>query len=348
MHSNPFQWLTHLVGNTPMSKITCTYKGKARTVYVKHEHYNMTGSIKDRIALHMLYDAKKTGALKPDDTIVEVSSGNTGIAFAAMGKALGHKVKIFMPSWMSQERINLIKSFGAEVILLGRDEGGFIGCIKQAEALKASRDDIFLPAQFSNQSNADAHAKTTAPEMHDQLKQFSVTPNAFIAGVGTGGTVMGVHAYLKRRHPNIKVHPLEPANSPTLSTGCKIGVHRIQGISDDFVPDLINLNALEDIVAVDDGDAIIMAKKLSNTLGLGIGISSGANFIGALMLQNNHDNPYTVVTVFPDDNKKYLSTDLMNDEPTQPHYLSQYVQNLKIEGTVSVRPCAINDALYAF
>ena len=348
MQSNPFHWLSNLVGNTPMSKITCTYNGAPRTVYVKHEHYNMTGSIKDRIALHMLYAAKKDGALTPIDTMVEVSSGNIGTAFAAMGKALGHNVKIFMPSWMSIERINLIKSFGAEVILLGRDEGGFIGCIKAAEALQASRNDIFLPAQFSNQSNADAHTKTTAPEIYDQMQQFSITPDAFIAGVGTGGTVMGVQRYLKKRYPTIKVHPLEPANSPTLSTGCKVGVHRIQGISDDFVPDLINLERLDSIVSVDDGDAIIMAKKLSSSLGLGIGISSGANFIGALALQNSSNIPYTVLTVFPDDNKKYLSTDLMTDEPAQSHYLSTGVDNLAIDGTVSVRPCAINNALYAF
>ena len=328
-----FCWLSRLIGRTPLSKITYTYKGTRQHVYVKHEHYNLTGSIKDRIALHILYQAYSSGALRPGNPIVEATSGNTGISFAAVGRALGHPVIIYMPDWMSQERINLIKSFGAEIRLVSREAGGFLGCIAKTKQLKAENPTVFLPSQFTNPQNAEAHYQTTAKEIWHQMKRHFQTPTALVAGVGTGGTIMGIGRYFKNKDATIRLFPLEPENSPTLSTGCKTGKHRIQGISDDFVPELICFDELDTVVAVDDGDAIRMAKKFADKLGLGVGISSGANFLGAVKIQNELPSGQTVVTVFPDDNKKYLSTDLMNDEARKDFHLTDDIDDMVLEAT---------------
>ena len=182
----------------------------------------------------------------------------------------------------------------------------------------------------------DAHARGTGPEIMAQLRSLCLEPAAFVAGVGTGGTIMGVGRYLKKVLPAVTIHPLEPANSPTLSTGCKNGKHRIQGISDEFIPAIVRLKELDRVVSVDDGDAISMARKLAAELGLGVGISSGANLIGALMLQNEIGPDAVVVTVFPDDNKKYLSTDLMREQPAGPGFLSPRV---KLKGFGVVKRC---------
>ena len=180
----------------------------------------------------------------------------------------------------------------------------------------------FLPHQFSNEANTEAHYLTTGPETWWQLRFRSLSPAAFVAGVGTGGTIMGVGKFLREQNPNIQLHPLEPANSPTLSTGCKVGSHRIQGISDEFIPQILHLDELDDIIDVDDGDAILMSQKLGSQLGIAVGISSGANLIGALKVQNELGGDAVVVTVFADDNKKYLSTDLLRFEPVRAGYLT--------------------------
>jgi len=318
--------LSSLVGNTPLLAINFTYKDEIRTLYAKAENLNMTGSIKDRMAFHILANAYERGILKSGDRIIEATSGNTGISFAAIGKALGHPVTIFMPDWMSDERKNLIRSLGSEIRLVSKEEGGFLGSISMAEKLAMKTADTFLPRQFSNEDNADAHYTTTGPELWWQLRYRSMKPDAFVAGVGTGGTVMGVSKYLKEQYSNIKIHPMEPANSPTMSTGCKVGKHRIQGISDEFIPSIVKLDELDSIVSVDDGDAIIMAQKLSQNLGLAVGISSGANFLGALDVQNKMGKDAIVVTVFPDSNKKYLSTDLLNKEPAKTAFLSPDIE----------------------
>ncbi|MBC3796847.1 PLP-dependent cysteine synthase family protein [Acetobacterium tundrae] len=321
-----FSTLDELIGNTPLLKINFLYQGKPRCIYAKAEHYNLTGSLKDRVALHILKKAYEKGEIFEGETIVEATSGNTGISFAAIGAYLGHPVVIYMPDWMSDERKNLIKGFGGEVRLVSKEEGGFLGSIAQSEAL-AAEGNAFLPCQFSNQENSQAQYETTAPELEAQLDKFHVKPQALVAGVGTGGTIMGLAKYFKEKNPEIKGHPLEPVTSPTLSTGYRVGKHRIQGISDEFVPDLIKLDKLDEIIAVDDGDAIIMAQRLSRELGLGVGISSGANFLGAIMAQNLLDDSQAVVaTVFPDDNKKYLSTDYVNEEPMKGRYLSKNVE----------------------
>jgi cysteine synthase A len=229
---------------------------------------------------------------------------------------------------MSSERINLIKSFGAEVRLVSKEEGGFLGSIQMAEEM-AQNKGVFLPRQFSNTDNVAAHYQTTGPEIWWQLRFHSLLPDAFVAGVGTGGTIMGTGKYLKEKYSRIQLHPLEPANSPTMTMGGKkTGHHRIQGISDEFIPSIIKLDELDEIVSVDDGDAIIMAQKLARILGLGVGISSGANFLGALKVQNKLGHGAIVVTVFSDDNKKYLSTDLMKTEPIKKGFLSNDVELL--------------------
>lgn len=317
--------LQGMVGNTPLLEINFIYKNRQRRIYAKAENLNMTGSIKDRMAYHILSQALKVGLLKPGMEIFEATSGNTGISIAAIGRALGHQVNIFMPDWMSDERKNIIRSLGAKIRLVSKEEGGFLGSIAMAEEA-AQLTGGFLPRQFSNEHNTEAHFKTTGPEIWWQLRFRGIQPDAFVAGVGTGGTVMGVGKYLKEQNPAIKAYPLEPTNSPTLSTGHKVGKHRIQGISDEFIPSICQLDKLDEIIGVDDGDAIIMAQKLSAELGLGVGISSGANFIGALIAQEMLGEDAVVVTVFADSNKKYLTTDLMREEVVKSHFLSPHIQ----------------------
>lgn len=318
--------LHHLVGNTPLLAINFTLKGKKRRLFAKSENLNMTGSIKDRMALHILRRAYLSGAIKKGDPIVEATSGNTGISFAAIGRALGHPVTIFMPDWMSRERVDLITSLGATIKPVTRKQGGFLGSIKLTEEFAEQNENVFLPRQFSNESNVDAHYENTGVEIWWQLAFGSFKPDSFVAGVGTGGTIMGVGKRLKELNPNIKLHPVEPAESPTLSTGYKVGQHRIQGISDEFIPDIVDLKKTESVIAVHDGDAIIMAQKLAAQLGLAVGISSGANFLGAVMAQNYLGDDAIVATVFPDSNKKYLSTDLLRREQLRNGYLSPDIE----------------------
>ena len=315
-----------LVGNTPLIAVEFTVDGgDPRRLYAKAENLNMTGSIKDRMALHIIRRGYETGDLQPGGLIVEATSGNTGISFGAIGRALGHPVTIFMPDWMSAERIALIRSFGADIRLVSKEEGGFLGSIRLAEELALRTPRAFLPRQFANAENSEAHRLTTGPEIWAQLQNDRLDPEAFVAGVGTGGTIMGTGRYLKHLRPSIRIHPVEPANSPTMSTGHKVGKHRIQGISDEFIPPIVRLDELDAVIAVDDGDAILMAQKLAGELGLGVGISSGANFLAAMQVQDGLGEHAVVVTVFPDSNKKYLSTDLLREEPVQPSHRAPHV-----------------------
>ena len=323
-----FTELWMIVGNSPMLAVRYKYNGIERTIYAKIEQFNITGSIKDRIALYILQKAYEKGQIKPGDIIVEATSGNTGISFSAIGKALGHDVIIIMPDWMSKERVNIIRSLGAEIIPVSKEEGGFLGSISKTKEIAKNNRNIFLPCQFANDGNVAAHYYTTGKEIWLQLNEHGIVPDAFVAGVG---------GYLKLMNPKIKIHPLEPAESPTLSTGHKIGKHRIQGISDEFIPSIVKLDQLDKVVAVNDGDSIILAQKLASTLGLAVGISSGANFLGAVKLQNEMGNNTVVVTTFSDSNKKYLSTDLMRTEPVKPGYLSTDIELL--EYTVFKRVC---------
>ena len=316
------------IGNTPMLEIEYDFKGRPRKLYAKAEYFNYTGSIKDRMAYYILRNAYESGRLRPGMRILEATSGNTGISFSALGRAMGHEVTIYMPNWMSAERINLIKSFGANIRLVTPEEGGFLGSIAMTrEAYENDPGNVFLPCQFDNRCNCDAHYHTTGPEIAAQLNSLGLVPDGFVAGVGTGGTVMGVCRYLKENiNPDIKGFPLEPANSPTMSTGYRVGKHRIQGISDEFIPSIVELHRLDDIIMVDDGDSIIMAQKLAKTFGLGVGISSGGNFLGAIKAQEILGENSVVVTVFADDNKKYLSTDYARDEPVKDNFLSPHIE----------------------
>lgn len=336
--SQQLETLSHLVGNTTMLAVQMRHAGREVTIYAKNEMANFTGSIKDRMALHILREAYETGSIQPGDTIVEATSGNTGIAFAGVGRALGHPVRILMPDWMSRERVLVIQSLGATVVPVSAEEGGFLGSIAQAEAYAQEHPHVFLPQQFANRANVHAHATTTGPEIVAQLQAIGKRPTGFVAGVGTGGTVMGVAEHFRDAVPEATVHPLEPANSPTLKTGHKVGKHRIQGISDEFIPSIVDLPILDSIVDVWDGDAILMAQKLARICGLPVGISSGANLVGALKIALEQGEDAVVATVFADCNKKYLSTDYCRDEPVRDDYLTPQVELL---GFQVVEPACI-------
>lgn len=322
MKKEKWEYLEKLVGKTPLLEIRFEYKGEERRIFVKNETYNLTGSIKDRMAFYTLKKAYENGEIKVNSPIVEATSGNTGIAFSAIGAILGHPVTIFMPEWMSEERKALIRSFGADIILVSREEGGFLGSIEKTKDFAIKNANTYLPSQFSNIYNSEAHYYGIGLEIVKEMESLELQIDGFVAGVGTGGTIMGIGKRVKENFPKAKICPLEPLNSPTLSTGYKVAKHRIEGISDEFIPDLLKLNELDDIVSVDDGDAIIMAQKLAK-IGLGVGISSGANFIGAVLLQNKLGKDTNIVTVFADDNKKYLSTDLMKKEIIKEDFLSK-------------------------
>lgn len=332
--------LQQLVGGTPLLAICLTARGRQLTVYAKHETANLTGSVKDRMALHMLAAAHGRGEITPGQTIAEASSGNTGISFAALGRALGHPVRISMPDWMSAERTLVMTALGAQVVPISHDQGGFLGAIAEADAFAAGRDDVWRPQQFNNPDNAEAHAASTGRELLAQLASLSLQPTGFVAGVGTGGTVTGVGACLREAVGSVAVHPLEPANSPTLRTGRREGSHRIQGISDEFVPALIDLSAHDPVLDVWDGDAILMAQRLARELGLAVGISSGANLLGALQVALAQGAGAVVATVFADSHKKYLTTDLVRTEPVLDGYLSPEVQLLGFSVVPGLRACA--------
>ncbi len=321
--------ISQMIGNTPLLEISLLYKNKPMKVYAKAEHYNLTGSIKDRAAFNILKTAYETGKIKENNTIIEATSGNMGIAFCALGALLNQKVIIHMPNWMSMERIKLMESYGAEVRLFSREEGGFLRSIEACKEYDF-QGGSFLPSQFENEDNTLAHYKTTAKEADEQLAKLGLKADGVVAGVGTGGTIMGMGRYFKEKY-NSKVHPLEPSNSPTLSTGHKVGKHRIQGISDDFIPAIIDFNKVDSVVSVDDGDSIIMAQKLSGVLGLGVGISSGANFLGAVKVCEEMGGNAVVLTVFSDDNKKYFSTDYVSEIPVEEGFMTPDIELLEVK-----------------
>lgn len=328
-----FDRIAPLIGRTPLLEIHFRYRGKARRLFAKAEAYNLTGNIKDRVALYILRRAYEDGTIRPGQIIAEATSGNTGIAFSALGRYLGHPVVIYMPDWMSRERILIMQSYGAEVRLVSREEGGFLGSIARCEEL-ARTEGAFLPRQFSNEDNTEAHYRTTGAEIAQQLAALGLRADGAVAGVGTGGTIMGLARRLREENPACRAYPLEPLSSPTLSTGYKVGSHRIQGISDEFIPDLLHLDALDEVVSVDDGDALIMARMLSEQLGLGVGVSSGANFVGCVMKQEALGGEAVMVTTFADDNKKYLSTDYAEPQPMRDGYVTK---DLELTGVVAHR-----------
>jgi cysteine synthase A len=250
---------------------------------------------------------------------------------------------------MSQERRDLIRSYGAEICSVTREEGGFLGSIRLTKERAADREGTFLPCQFENAANVEAHRLGTGPEILAQLAAAGLVPDVFVAGVGTGGTVMGVGQALRAACPGVRIHPVEPAESPTLTTGYKVGSHRIQGISDEFIPKIVELKELDPVIAISDGDSILMAQKLASTLGLGLGISSGCNFLAAVRAALDFPRKQVVATVFPDCNKKYLSTGLMKEEPASEGYLTPEIEllDLRVIGRPHLAACAWEPALYA-
>lgn len=289
-------------GNTPMVEIVYTYESAEKSIFAKLEYYNPTGSIKDRFAEYALEKATERGVLGEGQPIVEVTSGNTGISMAAIGGRTGHQVHIFMPEWASTERRSLMEMYGAKVYLVSREEGGFAGAFVKAEQL-AKEIGGYLPKQFENPDNAWAHYYGTGTEILRNL------PNVtdFVAGIGTGGTIMGVGRILKEKR-QAKITAVEPDSLQLLTTGKILRPHKIEGIGDDFIPPLVDRSLLDEVLDINDDDAAAMAAMLAAKLGLGVGISSGANFLGAVLENTAPDR--VVSTVFTDDNKKYLSTSL--------------------------------------
>lgn len=314
-----------IIGNTPMIKINYKYKEKNKQIFVKLEYYNFTGSIKDRVAFYMINNAKVRGTLKEKQPLIEATSGNTGISLSALGAYYNHPVYIFMPDWASKERIQLMKSYGANIFLISKEEGGFLKCIEEAKKL-AQKINGFFTNQFSNMDNFFAHYETTGEEI---LNQLSEPISGLVSGVGTGGTLMGTGKKLKEKYPNLMITAIEPDKMPLMSKGIILDQHKIEGIGDDFIPELIDQNKIDKIILINDYDAINMSRKLSRKLGIGVGISSGANLLGGILLGDDIDG--NIVTIFPDDNKKYLSTELVNNIDLNPDFISNQIELLNIK-----------------
>lgn len=317
--------IKELIGNTPMIKLYYMINGEEKFVYAKLEYYNLTGSIKDRIAYRIITKAQNENVLKKGMPIVEATSGNTGISVAALGAKFNHPVYIFMPDWVSVERKKIMQGYGANVILTSKEDGGFIRCVEEAKKF-ADEHNGFLINQFSNEENINAHFETTGTEI---LMQIPEKIDAFVSGVGTGGTLMGVGKKIKSIYSDSKIVAIEPEKMPVLSGGEVFANHKIEGIGDDFVPDLVDKKSIDDIILINDDDAINMARRLSRELGIGVGISSGANLIGAILLKEKGND--IVVTAFVDDNKKYLSTDLSKEIDENKTFVSNKIKLVKYE-----------------
>ncbi|GGI62484.1 cysteine synthase A [Limosilactobacillus caviae] len=299
--------ITNLIGNTPIVKLNRVVPDDAADVYVKLEFFNPAGSIKDRIALAMIEEAEKAGKLQAGGTIVEPTSGNTGVGLAMVAAAKGYHLIITMPETMSVERRKLMQGYGAELILTpGAD--GMKGAIAKAEEL-VNEKGYFMPMQFNNPANPDIHEKTTGKEI---LEAFgNDIPDAFVAGVGTGGTLTGVGHALKNANPSVQVYALEPAESPVLKDG-KGGKHKIQGISAGFVPKVLDTDVYDGILEVKSDDAIATAREVAHQEGILVGISAGANIKGAIEVAKKLGKGKKVITVAPDGGDRYLSTELFD------------------------------------
>ena len=300
--------IDQLIGNTPLLKLNRIVPEDAADVYVKLEFFNPAGSIKDRIALAMIEKAEQEGQLKPGDTIIEPTSGNTGIGLASVAAAKGYHLIIVMPETMSVERRKLMQGYGAELILTPGAEG-MKGSIAKAQELVDAKG-YFMPMQFENPANPAIHEATTGQEIIDAFGKDNL-PDAFVAGVGTGGTLSGIGHALKQADPSIKVYALEPAESPVLKEG-KAGKHKIQGISAGFIPKTLDQDVYDGIIEVTSDDAIKTAQKVGHLEGFLPGISAGANIYGAIELAKKLGKGKKVVTVAPDGGDRYLSTKLFD------------------------------------
>ena len=290
--------ILNLIGNTPLLQL------RGERVFAKAEFLNPGGSIKDRIALSMLEAGRRDGTLKPDAIICEPTSGNTGIGLALVGRLMGHRVRIVMPEGMSEERKKLIRGLGAELVLVP-DEEGIGGAVRRVEEMAAEDKQVFVPQQFKNPANPQVHYEQTGPELWRQIKGQIA---CFVAGVGSGGTLQGVGKFLKEQNKNIRIVAVEPENRSAL-LGHEPGLHQIQGIGDGFIPDVLDVSMVDEVVEVSDEDAIETTRRLGRDLGLLVGISSGANVWAARRLTEKI--PGNITTVLPDRAERYFSTALM-------------------------------------
>ena len=304
--------ISELVGNTPILKLNnyVTKNQLKANIFAKLEYFNPAGSVKDRIAKAMLFKAKEDGILKPDSVIIEPTSGNTGIGLASLGTSLGHQVILTMPETMSSERRNLLKAYGAKVVLTPGGLG-MKGAIAKAEELAKEYKNAFIPSQFENQANPNAHYLTTGPEIYQQLEGKI---DIFVAGVGTGGTISGIGKYLKEKNPSIKVVAIEPAASPVLSKGTP-GPHAIQGIGAGFVPNTLNTDIYDEIITIENEAAFATSRAIAREEGVLVGISSGAALYGATVLAKRIENAgKNIVVLLPDTGERYLSTALVEQD----------------------------------
>ena len=300
-----------LVGQTPLVRLNNLIKkeGLEADVLAKLEYFNPAGSVKDRIAKEMILDAMEKGLINENTTLIEPTSGNTGIGLSAVATSLNLKIIITMPETMSVERRNLMKAYGAELVLTPGSEG-MKGAIAKAKELASQIENSFIPGQFENPANPQAHYKTTGPEIYSQTEG---KVDIFVAGVGTGGTISGIGKYLKEKNPEVKVVAVEPASSPVLSTG-KGGAHKIQGIGAGFVPDTLDTKIYDEIITVENEDAFASGKEVAKTEGILVGISSGAALYAAKELAKREENAgKTIVVLLPDGGDRYLSTPLIQD-----------------------------------
>jgi cysteine synthase len=296
--------VTELIGRTPLVRLNRLSKPGSATIYGKVEFFNPGGSVKDRICLNMINEAERQGKLKPGGTIVEPTSGNTGIGLALIAAVRGYKLILVMPESMSMERASLLSSYGAQLVLTPAWEG-MKGSIREAESLLMQNPSYFMPDQFSNPANPAMHKKTTAPEIWEALDGKI---DAFVAAVGTGGTITGCGEVFKERNPSVKVVAVEPAGSPVLSGGDP-GPHKIQGIGAGFIPQVLNQNILDRVIKVTDDEAYQTAKQLSKREGLLVGISAGANVFAAQQVAEELGPGKNVVTVLCDTGERYISVE---------------------------------------
>lgn len=303
--------LTDLIGKTPLLELEkFSEENEVKAAIVgKLEYFNPAGSVKDRIAKAMIDDAEEKGLLKPGATIIEPTSGNTGIGLASVAAARGYKIILTMPETMSIERRNLLKAYGAELVLTEGSKG-MSGAIAKADELAKEIQDSFIPGQFINEANPEVHRKTTGPEIWEDTDG---KVDFFIAGIGTGGTITGVGEYLKSKNPNVKIIAVEPSASPVLSKGTP-GAHKIQGIGAGFVPKILNTEVYDEIIPVDNEDAFATGRQIAKTEGLLVGISSGAAAWAAVQIAKRPENAgKTIVVLLPDTGERYLSTPLFSE-----------------------------------
>ncbi|MEC0094110.1 cysteine synthase A [Paenibacillus macquariensis] len=304
--------VTELIGGTPLVRLNRLASEDSAEIYLKLEYQNPGSSVKDRIAISIVEEAEKDGSLKPGGTIVEATSGNTGIGLAMVAAAKGYKAIIVMPETMSLERRNLLRAYGAELVLTPGSEG-MNGAVTKMESIVKENPDYFKAEQFKNQANVKIHRETTGPEIVEAIDSIGGTLDAFVAGIGTGGTISGAGEVLKKQYPNIKIYAVEPAASPILAGG-KPGPHKIQGLGANFIPEILNQDIYDEIIHVENEEAFEVARRVATEEGILSGISSGAAVSAALKVAKQLGKGKRVVVIIPSNGERYLSTPLYNFE----------------------------------